>query len=184
MNGSIASSSLTTVNSGAALLGSGTVGATVINSGGFLVPGPVGTPGSMTVTGNLAFQSGALYVVQVNPTTASSTNVSGTASLAGTVGAIFLPGSYMVRSYPILTAAGGLTGTFGGLVTSGLGPGFQTSLSYTGNTALLNLKAQLVPEPHNAANNTHAADNDPARTGAPAFAATDVCPAAAHLHRQ
>ena len=105
VNGSIASSSLTTVNSGAALLGSGTVGSTVINSGGFLVPGPVGTPGTMTVTGNLAFQSGALYVVQVNPTTASSTNVSGTASLAGTVGAIFAPGSYMVRSYTILTAA-------------------------------------------------------------------------------
>ena len=107
VNGSIALSSLTTVNSGAALLGSGTVGSTVINSGGFLVPGPVGTPGTMTVTGNLAFQSGALYVVQVNPTTASNTNVSGTASLAGTVGAIFAPGSYMVRSYTILTAAAG-----------------------------------------------------------------------------
>ena len=50
----------------------------------------------MTVTGNLAFQSGAFYVVQVNPTTASTTNVSGTASLAGTVGAIFAPGSYIV----------------------------------------------------------------------------------------
>ena len=56
--------------------------------------------------------SGAFYVVQVNPTTASNTNVSGTASLAGTVGAIFAPGSYVTRSYPILTASGGLTGTF------------------------------------------------------------------------
>ena len=101
----------------------------------------------MTVTGNLAFQSGAFYVVQVNPTTASTTNVSGTASLAGTVGAIFAPGSYIARSYPILTAAGGLTGTFDALATSGLPAGFQTSLSYTGNTAFLNLRAQLVPEP-------------------------------------
>ena len=82
VNGSIASSSLTTVNSGAALLGSGTVGTTQVNAGGFLVPGPVGTPGTMTVSGNLAFQSGAFYFVQVNPTTASTTNVSGTASLA------------------------------------------------------------------------------------------------------
>jgi T5SS/PEP-CTERM-associated repeat protein/autotransporter-associated beta strand protein len=80
VNGSIASSS-TTVNSGAALLGSGTVGTTQVNAGGLLVPGPVGTPGTMTVAGNLAFQSGALYVVQVNPTTASTTNVSGTARL-------------------------------------------------------------------------------------------------------
>jgi T5SS/PEP-CTERM-associated repeat protein len=146
VNGSIASSSLTTVNSGAALLGSGTVGSTVVNTGGFLVPGPVGTPGAMTVSGNLAFQSGALYVVQVNPTTASSTNVSGTASLAGTVGAIFAPGSYMVRSYTILTS-GGRTGTFDALATPGLPAGFQASLSYPGNNVLLNLTARLVPEP-------------------------------------
>src|SRR5262245_2242546 len=41
VNGSIASSSLTTVNEGAALIGSGTVGSTVVNRGGFLVPGSV-----------------------------------------------------------------------------------------------------------------------------------------------
>jgi YVTN family beta-propeller protein/autotransporter-associated beta strand protein len=147
VNGSIASSSLTTVNSLAALIGSGTVGSTVVNAGGFLVPGPVGTPGSMTVAGNLAFQSGAFYVVQVNPATAATTNVSGTASLAGTVGAIFFPGTYIQHSYPILTAAGGVTGTFNALATLGLPSGFQTSLSYTANTAFLNLRAQLVPEP-------------------------------------
>ena len=79
----------------------------------------------MTVAGNLAFQSGALYIVQVNPATASNTNVSGTASLAGTVRAVFAPGTYMERSYPILTANGGLIGTFGGLTTSGLRPVFR-----------------------------------------------------------
>jgi autotransporter-associated beta strand protein len=115
VNGSIALSSLTTVNSGAVLSGSGTVGSTVINTGGFLIPGPVGTPGTMTVAGNLAFQSGAFYVVQVNPTTASITNVSGTASLAGTVEAFFAPGDYgLVRSYTILTS-GGRMGTFDAL---------------------------------------------------------------------
>ena len=145
VDGSIASSSLTTVNSGAALIGSGTVGSTVVNAGGFLVPGPVGVPGTMTVAGNLAFQSGAFYIVQVNPTTASTTNVSGTASLAGTVGAIFLPGSYLSRSYTILTAAGGLTGTFDALSTAGLPPNFGTRLNYVGNTVVLNLMARLVP---------------------------------------
>ena len=145
VNGSIASSSLTTVNSGAALLGSGTVGATVIKTGGFLVPGPVGTPGTMTVAGDLAFQSGALFVVQVNPATASNTAVSGTASLAGNVGAIFAPGSYIVRSYTTLTS-GGRTGTFDALATPGLPAGFQASLSYPGNNVLLNLTARLVPD--------------------------------------
>jgi autotransporter-associated beta strand protein len=143
VNGSIASSSLTTVNSGAALIGSGTVGSTVINSGGFLVPG--NSPGTMTVAGNLALQSGAFYIVQVNPTTASTTNVSGTASLAGTVGAVFAPGSYVTRSYTILTAAGGVTGTFDAGAVRGLPAGFLPSLSYTGNTVVLNLEARLVP---------------------------------------
>ena len=147
VNGSIASSSLTTVNSGAALSGSGTVGPTAINTGGFLVPGPVGTPGSMTVAGNLAFQSGAFYIVQVNPATASITNVSGSASLAGTVEAFFAPGNYgLVRSYTILTS-GARLGTFDALTTSGLPADFQAFLSHPGNTAVINLFAQLVPEP-------------------------------------
>jgi autotransporter-associated beta strand protein len=148
VDGSIASSSLTTVNSGAALIGGGTVGSTVINSGGFLVPGPVAAIGTMTVAGNLAFQSGAFYVVRVNPATASNTNVSGTASLAGTVAAVFAPGAYTKQSYPILTAAGGLMGTrFDGLETHGLPPDFGARVNYVGNTAFLNLFAHLVPEP-------------------------------------
>ena len=90
----------------------------------------------------------AFYVVQVNPTTASITNVSGTASLAGAVEAFFAPGTYgLVRSYTILTAAGGVTGTFDALATTGLPPDFGVRLNYTGNTAVLNLLAQLVPEP-------------------------------------
>src|SRR5262249_60086284 len=60
VNGSIASSILTTVNSGAVLFGSGTVGSTVVNAGGFLVPGNY--PGPMTVVGHVTINSNALYV--------------------------------------------------------------------------------------------------------------------------
>ena len=93
VNGSIANSAVT-VNSGATLAGIGTVGATTINNGGTFAPGT--SPGTMTVAGNLAFQSGAIYLVQVNPSTASSTNVTagGSATLAGTVNAAFAAGSY------------------------------------------------------------------------------------------
>ena len=80
------------------------MGSTVVNAGGFLVPGPIGTPSSMTVAGDLTIQRNAVYVVQVNPRTASSTNVSGSASLDGTVAAVFFPGLYLARSYTILTA--------------------------------------------------------------------------------
>jgi outer membrane autotransporter protein len=101
----------------------------------------------MTVAGNLAFQSGAFYVVQVNPTTASTTNVFGpNVSLAGTVVANFAPGNYTSRSYTILSTASGFTGTFDALRTLGLPTDFSARLFYTGNTVLLGIRAQLVPE--------------------------------------
>jgi len=109
VNGSIANSAVT-VNSGATLGGTGIVGATTINSGGIFAPGTAGTPAAMTVQGNLAFQSGALYLVRVTPSNASSDKVTsgGTASLAGTVQAAFASGTYATRAYTILSAAGGL----------------------------------------------------------------------------
>jgi uncharacterized protein with beta-barrel porin domain len=57
---------MTTVNAGGTLNGTGSVGMTTIN-GGVFAPGN-GTPGSsMTVNGSLAFQSGAQYLVALNP---------------------------------------------------------------------------------------------------------------------
>ena len=120
------------------------MGATRINSGGTFAPG--NSPGTMTVAGNLAFQSGALYLVQVNPSTASSANVAagGSAALAGTVSAAFASGSYVARTYTILSAAGGLGGTrFGSFGTSNLPVGFIASLDYTNTDVILNLVANL-----------------------------------------
>jgi autotransporter-associated beta strand protein len=141
VNGSIANSAVT-VNSGATLSGIGTVGGLTINGGATFAPGNL--PGTMTVAGNLAFQSGALYLVQINSTTASNTVVSGSATLAGTVQAAFTAGSYATRMYTILSAAGGLGGTtFNTLTTSNLPAGFTASLSYTATDAILNLAATL-----------------------------------------
>jgi outer membrane autotransporter protein len=141
VTGSIANSALT-VGSGTTLTGTGTVGGLTINSGGTFAPG--NSPGTMTVQGNLAFQSGALYLVQVNSTTASNTVVSGSASLAGTAQAAFVAGSYATRTYAIVSAAGGLGGgTFNTLTTSNLPAGFTASLSYTATDAILNLTATL-----------------------------------------
>ena len=142
VNGAIANSAVT-VNSGAMLAGTGTVGATTINSGATFAPG--NSPGTMTVQGNLAFQSGALYLVQINPSTASSANViaGGSATLAGTVNAVFAAGSYVARTYTILSAAGGVSGGFSGMTTSNLPAGFAAFLSYTATDAILNLAATL-----------------------------------------
>jgi autotransporter-associated beta strand protein len=157
VEGSIASSSLTTVNAGATLTGSGTVGNTTIANGGTFIPGS-GTPGSsMTVAGNLAFQSGALYLVQLNPATSSFANVTGTASLNGSAGAAFLAGNYVAKQYAILTAAGGVSGTFGSFNTLNIPSGFQASLSYDANHAYLDLFLNFAP-PHLNTNQQGVAD--------------------------
>lgn len=141
VNGSIANSA-TTIGRGATLSGTGTVGSLTVASGGTLAPGS-GTAGTtMNVAGNLAFQSGALYLVQVNPSAASST-ISGNATLAGTVQAVFAPGSYLSRDYTILTASS-RTGTFDTLTSVGLPTGFTARLDYTTpNSVTLNLQAGL-----------------------------------------
>ena len=85
---------------------------------------------------------GAIYLVQINPTTASFANVTGTASLAGNVLAAFAPGSYVPRQYTILHSAG-LNGTFAALGTTNLPAGFDASLNYTKTDVVLDLSASL-----------------------------------------
>ena len=149
VNGSIANSSSVTVNSGGTLSGTGLVDppTTTIMSGGTLAPGSAANPtGTLTITGNLALQSGALYVVQVTRSAAASTTVSGAASLTGaTVNAQFASGAYLARQYTILTATAGLGGTtFASLTNANLPGGFSDSLSYGGNGVFLNLTANLI----------------------------------------
>ena len=140
VTGDISTVSALTVNTGGTLSGTGTVGNTTINAGGTLAPGN-GTPGSsLLVSGNLAFQSGALYLVQLNPATASFTQVTGVALLGGAaVNAVFANGSYVDKKYTILTATGGVSGSFASTPVTNLSSDFQTTLSYDANNAYLNL---------------------------------------------
>jgi hypothetical protein len=140
VNGSIANSSLTTVNAGGTLGGTGTVGATQVNAGGTLAPGSLANPtGTLTVAGNLTLQTGALYLVTVAGTSASQTNVSGTSALAGNVQVA--TASAKAGTYDILHSAG-LNGTIFSGVT-GLSPNFAVSLGYTATDVFLTLTAQL-----------------------------------------
>ena len=137
VNGSLANSSFTVT--GGTLGGTGTIGNTQVNNGGTLAPGSGAHGTSLTIHGNLAFQSGALYLVQVNSTTASLANVTGTASLAGTVQANIA--SATNKSYDILHSAG-LGGTrFNALVFNN--PNFGGSLSYTATDVFLTPTANL-----------------------------------------
>jgi len=99
--------------------------------------------GTLTVNGSLVFTTAATYLVEVSPASADRTNVSGTATLAGTVQAVFQPGNYLVNSYTILHSADLGGSKFDGLVSNNLLPGFAASLSYTTTDVLLDLTAAL-----------------------------------------
>jgi outer membrane autotransporter protein len=142
VNGSIASSPVF-VNFGGTLGGNGTVGPTTILAGGTLSPGsPGNSVGTLTVNGNLVFAAASLYMVEIQGNTADRTNASGTATLAGTVGVVNLGGT-LARSYTILSAAAGRSGTFDSVAAINL-PAFLTaSLAYTPTDVQLNLASGI-----------------------------------------
>ncbi|MCP4563812.1 MAG: autotransporter domain-containing protein [Bosea sp.] len=119
VNGSLAGSAVT-VASGSRLGGSGTVGATTVASGGRITPG--NSIGTLTVNGAYVQNAGAVYEVEVDPTSGTSDriDVKGTATLANgaSVSVINYTGGTFVagQRYTILTSTG-LTGSYGGDLT-------------------------------------------------------------------
>src|SRR6185312_2658866 len=63
-----------------------------------------------------------------------------------TVNAVFSNASYINRLYSILTASGGVSGTFvSNVVNTNLPTGFKTSLSYDATHAYLNVSLDMMP---------------------------------------
>ena len=137
VDGSIASSTVT-VNAGGTLSGIGIVDPAVTTIIGTLAPGNAANPtGTMTITGNLVFQSAvATYLIGINGANAAQTVVTGgSATLNGASvriasGSVISPGT----KYTILTASGGVIGTFNPHVASGI---FTGALSYDPNDVFL-----------------------------------------------
>ncbi len=144
VDGSIASSLLTTVNAGGTLAGSGVVGNTAV-AGGTLAPGSTASPfGPLTINGSLTFTAASTYLVQVASTNAGLTNVTGPATLGGaTVSAVFASGT-LQKQYKILSATGGLVGTFNPSVASSM-PTISASLTYDLKNVFLNIGLDFTP---------------------------------------
>jgi uncharacterized protein with beta-barrel porin domain len=137
VDGDISSASTVTVNAGGTLGGNGIVGNTTINGG---VLAPSNSTGLLAVQGSLTFTAASSYMIEVSPTNAGRTNVTGTATLGGaTVNASFAAGSYVARKYTILDATGGIVGSFGALVNSNLPSTITPNLSYDANNVYLNI---------------------------------------------
>lgn len=127
-----------TVDGGARLQGSGTVGPVTLAAGATIAPG--NSIGTLAVAGNVTFAPGAIYEAEVNAAGQGDRIVaSGLATLSGArVSVLAGSGNYGLRtSYTLLTAAGGLSGTFAD-VSSNLA--FLTpSLAYDAHNVTLTL---------------------------------------------
>ena len=102
-----------TVEDGATLGGAGTVGDTTVQAGATLAPG--NSIGTLRIDGDLVFQAGARYEVEVDPAGTGSdlVEVTGTASLqGGSVVHIGANDGYRLRSTYRILSAGSLQGTF------------------------------------------------------------------------
>ena len=113
VNGSTASSSLTTVMNGAHLGGNGTTGAVSVLSGGTFGAG--NSIGALTVDGDLTFASGSTFEVETDEDgNADTVAVTGQVDILGGTALVIGEGlNYAPElSMQILTADGGLTGTF------------------------------------------------------------------------
>jgi subtilase-type serine protease len=104
------------------LTGAGRINAPYFtNATGMIAPGTIGTIGTLTFGGNVVLASGSTLLVDVGPggtsdriAVASTNATDGLASIGGRVGFAPIAG-YTIRSgdvYTIVTAAGGVSGTF------------------------------------------------------------------------
>ncbi|MEP9375074.1 autotransporter domain-containing protein [Aquabacter sp. CN5-332] len=135
------------VLSGGTLKGNGTVGPTTVVAGGTIAPG--NSIGTLTVNGPLTFSTGSIYTVEINPAGQSDLiNVTGAATLKGaTVSVTKAPGSYLPGTrYTILTAQGGVVGTFGAFSQDM--PFIDLALSYDPGDVYLNVARNQVSFPN------------------------------------
>ena len=145
VNGSIASSSGVTVSSSGTLGGSGTVSSLTVN-GGTVAPGVSGA-GTLHVNGPVSFDSASTLAVTTSSTGVASLATTGTASLAGALSVMSADGTYLLgQKTAVLTAAGGVSGSFTAATIQSSGAQFSSKLSYDANDVFLEVDlAKLSP---------------------------------------
>ena len=127
---------------GGTLGGSGTLGSVTIGPGGTLAPG--NSIGTVTVAGDLTMDSSSTYAVEVSPSAADETIVTGTATIAGTLTTSYSGGSYTSGTqYTLINSTGALSGTFASVSATNLPYGFLADVSYDPNNVFLTLTKYL-----------------------------------------
>jgi len=143
VNGTLANSILAggplVNNNTGTLSGTGTIQGDLTNQG---TVSPGNSTGTLTITGNYTqAASGTLEVQIASPSSYSKLAVSGSASLNGALKMVLLNGfipSYGQRFPGILTATGGVSGTFSSLVNKYITPTLYWNVLYSANSVDLN----------------------------------------------
>ena len=148
----------TTVGTAGTLAGTGRVVGTLTNAG-IVAPGSAAAPtGTLTVAGNyVQGASGTLQSAITADGQAARLVTTGTATLGGTASLIAAAGTYLPNTrYTVLTAAGGVNGTFATVTDSGTLPFLIRPVASTdANNAYVTLAQQsfgLVAQTGNQAN--------------------------------
>ncbi len=138
MNGSMTDISVLTVSS-ALLKGTGHLGPITAEFGGMVAPGnSIGT----LHTGPATFTSNSIFQVEISPSAASLLDVTGTATLSGSVQVVQDAGTYPLSNrYEILNATS-ISGSFDSIM--GI-TGYNFSLSQEGDILYLLYEIPLIP---------------------------------------
>ncbi len=135
--------------SGGTLKGTGTLSATIFNTGGSVAPGD--SPGQLSITGNYSQSSNSKFDVllggYISGTDFSVLNVTGSASLAGTI-EVDLINAFAPKigdQFTFLTTTQGISGGFETIASNnGL---FTYAVDYGANSNLVEITVTSVPEP-------------------------------------
>ncbi|SHN64792.1 autotransporter-associated beta strand repeat-containing protein [Erythrobacter sanguineus] len=144
VNGNL-SRSVTSVESGARLSGTGVIGGLVANSGSVISPG--NSPGVLNVDGAVNLQSGSTVEFEVSATgPIDQILATGAAEVDGTAAITNLGGIYAFNSeYLLLEADGGRTGTFADATgLAGFGILYRPELVYTDTQVRLRMAPNLL----------------------------------------
>ena len=117
------------------------------NSGWMGITAP-GAGVTHAISGTFAQTSAGTLSFRVAPAGVSdSLTVNGVARLAGTAQAVFQPGTYSRSTYTLLTATGGITGTFNALTTQNLPAFLSANLGYSANSVTMSLQSTMSSLP-------------------------------------
>jgi len=143
VTGSLASA--VTVNSGAALNGSGTVGALSVVAGGLVNPGAVGTANAATLTVTGAATLLGTYTANVTALGADRITAGGPLTLGGTLAVAPTPGFTQFNQSFTVASGSTRTGTFGTVTgLAGFGAMFNPLVEYTATAANIRMAPQSL----------------------------------------